>query len=186
MIALPVPRCVVFYNGTEEEPDEQKLRLSSAFPQDKREMADVELTVHMLNVNSGHNETLMEACRPMYEYAWTVEHIRIYSQETDVEMAVNRTLEEMPEDFRIRSFLLENKEEVQMSVLTEYDAEEELRLIAKDSWEEGMEKGIEKGIEKGQDMLIDVIGRLRGGESSESILSSGVDPHTVDLALKVV
>ncbi|MBR3307938.1 MAG: hypothetical protein IKI75_11895, partial [Lachnospiraceae bacterium] len=90
------------------------------------------------------------------------------------------------EDFRIRSFLLENKEEVQMSVLTEYDAEEELRLIAKDSWEEGMEKGIEKGIEKGQDMLIDVIGRLRGGESSESILSSGVDPHTVDLALKVV
>ena len=182
MIALPVPRCVVFYNGTEEEPDEQKLRLSSAFPQDKREMADVELTVHMLNVNSGHNEKLMEACRPMYEYAWTVEHIRIYSQETDVEMAVNRTLEEMPEDFRIRSFLLENKEEVQMSVLTEYDAEEELRLIAKDSWEEGMEKGIEKG----QDMLIDVIGRLRGGEKEESILASGVDRETVDRALSVM
>ncbi|MBR3307966.1 MAG: hypothetical protein IKI75_12035, partial [Lachnospiraceae bacterium] len=86
------------------------------------------------------------------------------------------------EDFRIRSFLLENKEEVQMSVLTEYDAEEELRLIAKDSWEEGMEKGIEKG----QDMLIDVIGRLRGGEKEESILASGVDRETVDRALSVM
>ena len=31
LIPLPTPQCVVFYNGTEETPDEYELRLSSAF-----------------------------------------------------------------------------------------------------------------------------------------------------------
>ena len=33
LIQLPVPKLVVFYNGKKDEPDEQILNLSDAFPE---------------------------------------------------------------------------------------------------------------------------------------------------------
>ena len=61
-----------------------------------------------------------------------------------------------------------------MSILTEYDEEKHMRLTRKQSREEG------------QDLLVNVIERLRGGEKEESILASGVDRGTVDRALSVM
>ena len=51
-IPLPTPQCVVFYNGTQREPEEQILNLSDAFINKDRE-ADLELRVRMLNINYG-------------------------------------------------------------------------------------------------------------------------------------
>ena len=48
---LPVPRLVVFYNGTLEQQDEIVLRLSDSFPEGAE--ADIEVRVRMLNVNYG-------------------------------------------------------------------------------------------------------------------------------------
>lgn len=45
-IMLSTPQCVVFYNGTEQMPEEQILRLSDAF-ENRGAEADVELTVRM-------------------------------------------------------------------------------------------------------------------------------------------
>ncbi len=50
---------------------------------------------------------------------------------------------------------------------------------------DGEEKGIEKGIEKGQNILVNVIQRLRNGESREDIIKSGVNEKIVDLAEEV-
>ena len=141
LIELPVPRCVVFYNGTDLEEEECILRLSDAFPKEKRELADVELTVHLLNVNIGYNKRLMEACSPMYEYAWTVDRIRENHKDLPIEEAVDKTLREMPDSFSIKRFLLENKEEVQMSILTEWDEEEYKRLLAEEERKYGREEG---------------------------------------------
>jgi hypothetical protein len=112
-ISLPVPRCVVFYNGTEKEEEECVLCLCDAFPEDKRAEADVEVKVHLLNVNMGSERKLMDACRPMYEYAWFVSSIRENMRTMEIEAAVNKALDEMPEDFGIREFLIRNREEVQ-------------------------------------------------------------------------
>ena len=72
-----------------------------------------------------------------------------------------------------------------MSILTEYDEEKTMRLFAAEAREEGVEEGIERGIEKGQSTLIEVIFRLRNGESREAILASGVDERTLELAESV-
>ena len=69
-----------------------------------------------------------------------------------------------------------------MSVLTEYDEEKHMRLTRIQSREEGKKEGRIEG----QDILIEVIGRLCGGETAESILSTGVDKSTIDKALSVV
>ena len=48
-LEIPVPKFVVFYNGTTAEPDEMELKLSTSFPEDKRDQADIELKVRVIN-----------------------------------------------------------------------------------------------------------------------------------------
>ena len=68
LVRLPVPKFVVFYNGVEFQPEKQKLRLSDAF-EERQEEPELELTVTVYNINPGNNKELMEACRPLKEYA---------------------------------------------------------------------------------------------------------------------
>ena len=164
-ISLPVPRCVVFYNGTEKEEEERVLCLSDAFPEDKRAEADVELKVHLLNVNMGSERKLMDACRPMYEYAWFVSSIRENMRTMEIEAAVNKALDEMPEDFGIREFLIRNREEVQMNILTEYDEEREWQLIRQDE----RELGRKEGIDFRDSQMIE--GMLRRGKTVDEIVN---------------
>ncbi|MBR1471204.1 MAG: hypothetical protein IJ600_06135, partial [Lachnospiraceae bacterium] len=150
-----------------------------------RRHADVELRVRMFNINAGHSRALTEKCRPLYEYCWLVGRIRENSRQMPVEEAVDKALKDMPGDFGIKPYLIAHREEVRMSILTEYDEEKTMRLFAAEAREEGVEEGIERGIEKGQSTLIEVIFRLRNGESREAILASGVDERTLELAESV-
>ena len=83
-VKLPFPRYVVFYNGTEEQPEEQELRLSDSFVQvpekeglkdtagteaDKTNKPSVEVVVQLLNINYGCNQELMEKCQKLMEYS---------------------------------------------------------------------------------------------------------------------
>ncbi len=120
---VPCPKCICFYNGTEGLPEKKLLRLSEAFDCE----ADIEVKVTMLNINYGKNRQLMEACKPLYEYAWLVDAIRRHQdKEKNLEAAIDAALTEMPEDFLIRSFLLSNKAEVKGMFLTEYNQEKVL------------------------------------------------------------
>ena len=88
---------------------------------------DIEVKVTMLNINYGKNEKLMEACKPLNEYAWLVDKIRTYQKnKQDLEGAVELALSEMPDDFIIKKFLLSNKAEVKGMFLTEWDQEKVL------------------------------------------------------------
>ena len=137
LIKLPVPKFVVFYNGTDEEPDEQILHLSASFHENRREQSDVELKVRMVNINHDHNAELLKRCRPLYEYSWLIGKIREYALTIPIEKAVDRALEEMPEGFGIREYLMENREEVCMKILTEYDEEKTMRILAEQAREDG-------------------------------------------------
>lgn len=72
---IPTPRYFVFYNGTEEQPDVVKLKLSDAFqiPDDSGEF---EWTATMLNINYEHNQKLLEQCQPLYEYAHFIKLVK--------------------------------------------------------------------------------------------------------------
>ncbi len=49
----------------------------------------------------------------------------------------------------------------------------------------GISQGISQGIQQGQNVLIETIQRLKNGESREDIIASGIDEHTVDLAISI-
>ena len=123
LLPLPRPKCICFYNGRSDRPESEELRLSDAFGGD----GDIEVKVTMININYGKNEALMEACKPLKEYAWLVDAIRKHEKIShDIEVAVDAAIDEMPDDFLIKKFLLKNKAEVKGMFLTEYDQEKVL------------------------------------------------------------
>ena len=125
----PCPKCICFYNGTANQPERQVLKLSDAFGGE----SDIKVLVTMLNINYGKNMALMETCAPLNEYAWLVDSIRRHKKTTrDLETAVDAAIDEMPDDFSIKRFLLLNKTEVKGIFLTEYDQEKVLEQERRD------------------------------------------------------
>ena len=141
LITLPTPQCVVFYNGEKEMPEEKVLRLSDAFENREKE-ADVELKVRMLNINRGHNETLMKNCKTLKEYAAFVDISRQYiSEREDRNEALNMAVDHCIEEGILSSFLRKNRAEVLGMLLEEFDAEKYERTLREEGREEGREIG---------------------------------------------
>lgn len=133
----PTPKCVCFYNGTDNKQDRIILSLADAFEKDSA--PDIEVKVTMININYGHNKDLMNACKPLNEYAWFVDKIRTNKKIMNIfDDAVDWALNEMPDDFLIKPFLMANKAEVKHMCITEYD---ESRTLAEQR-EEGRKEGI--------------------------------------------
>ena len=130
---LPVPRLLVFYNGTDKMPDEIVLELKNAFPENIRDRSDVEVRVRMININAGHSNEIMRKSETLREYAWFVETVRkkldslkdVFLTEEEkkaaMEQAVNEAIDEMPDDYVIKPYIMENRAEVNFMCITEYD-----------------------------------------------------------------
>ena len=108
-IMVPTPKFVVFYNGIDDAPEKQILKLSDSYgkPTDAPEL---ELTVTVLNVNYGHNKKLMEKCTALRDFATLIQRIRDnldkgIAKEEAIESAVNSCIE----DHIMEEFLLREK-----------------------------------------------------------------------------
>lgn len=134
----PTPKCICFYNGTADMEDTSVLNLPDAFEGE----SDIEVRVHMININYGHNKELLEACKPLNDYSQFVDLIRTYQQtKKTLEEAIDAALDDLPDDSVIKPFLLANRAEVKLMCITEYDEEKTYA----DRLEEGIEIGEERG-----------------------------------------
>lgn len=76
---LPYPQFIVFYNGTQKEPERQVLELSTAFPKwANKENAALQCRAVVLNINLGYNKEVMEKCEKLKEYAQYIARVRLY------------------------------------------------------------------------------------------------------------
>lgn len=148
LVMLPTPQCVVFYNGDKRTADEELLRLSDAF-QNKDVPADLELTVHLRNINLGHNRNLMRQCPRLWEYASLVGRIKEdlasgFPIKTAVEEAVSYCLEQGI----LTDFLRENRSGVlgMLRALTEFDEKKHIRLMKQYAREDGLAEGRAEGM----------------------------------------
>lgn len=123
------------------------LSISDSFDADKRADSDIEVCVRLININPGQNEELLANCRPLAEYSWLVNEIKINRNIMDIEAAVDKAVSDMPEDFVIRPFVITNRAEVKDMCLTEYDEEKTMQLFKEEGREEGREEGIRAFIE---------------------------------------
>ena len=145
LIRLPRPRYYVLYLGNAKRPDREVLRLSEAFVNSAQD-SSYEWTAIVLNVNAGHNEELLDACRVLKEYSLFVECARRYltNSPRDRESkfnAMRNAVDECIERNILADFLIKNKAGVIDMYLTEWDEEAYRTVLKQESWEDGRAEG---------------------------------------------
>lgn len=142
-LEIPFPQYIVFYNGTEERPEREELKLSNLFiGNGKGKKPSLECTALVLNVNYGHNKELMERCKTLKQYAQFIAEIRrnlAYGMKA--QEAVEEVVDECIRNDILADILRKNRGEIVDSILTEWD-EDEYRDYLK---EEGIKIGEERG-----------------------------------------
>ena len=131
---------MIFYNGSQEQPDRKILRLSDAYCV-KEEHPALELTAVMLNINRGHNEKLKEMCKSLKDYSEYTARVREYAQVKPVEEAVEQAISECIQEGIMAEFLKQNRAEAKQVSIYEYDEEKHMRQEREASWGEGKLEG---------------------------------------------
>ena len=137
---IPAPQFIVFYNGKRNIGERMEHRLSDAYETFSGEPA-LELKVLVININEGYNQTLMESCQILKEYAQYVSKVRTYKKTLSlneaVEKAVEECIQEGIQEGILQEFLLANKAEVVAMSIFEYDREWEEEILRKEEFEAG-------------------------------------------------
>ena len=142
-LRIPTPNFIVFYNGTEKNEDRWVEYLSESYENMSGE-PNLELKVIILNINVGHNKKLMEECQTLREYAQYVATVRRYSEEMELNTAVECAVSESIQEGILKEFLQKNRAEVIAMSIFEYNEEEEKRKLRKAEYEAGMAEGVMK------------------------------------------
>lgn len=137
---LPAPRFLIFYNGVEERPEQQELKLSSSYTVEEKEPS-LELRATLLNINPGYNEELKAACKTLRDYAEYTARVRRYVEMMSLEEAVESAINECIREGILSDFLITNKAEAKKMSIYEYDEELHMKQTREEGWEEGWEKG---------------------------------------------
>ena len=136
IVRIPAPKFVVFYNGTDSQPEQRVLRLSDAFEK-KQDHPALELTVIVYNVNLGHSQELLEACQLLKEYAQYVQRVRVFAKGMPFPEAVEKAVDFCIKNEILSDFLSKNRAEAIAMSIFEYDEEKHMRSVHEEGRAEG-------------------------------------------------
>ena len=150
LLKIPTPELYVFYNGPQDAPVEQEMKLSDAFMAECDKIA-IEVTVKFINVNYEKGAEILKGCKTMKGYSLLLHMIREECEATgELKTAIENCIRKCVEEGIIADFLKEHGGEV-MSFLFEKLTREECEAIREaDGFEEGYAKGRNEGIELGK------------------------------------
>jgi predicted transposase/invertase (TIGR01784 family) len=148
-VPIPWPEFYVLYNGTDQFPDEQVLKLSELFekPQDigltTKDKPLIELEVKVININEGRNVEIAKRCKKLAEYSAFIARVREFSNKTgDLKEAVETSVKYCQKHDILKQFLEVHGSEVLNMLTLEWNTEDAIAFAR----EEGREDGIEEGI----------------------------------------
>ncbi len=167
LIRIPAPRFVVFYNGTDFQPEQQILYLSDAFEKKQNEPS-LELSVTVYNINLGHNQELLEACCLLKEYAQYVAQVRTYAEKMPLQETVEDAVDYCIRNGILADFLAKNRAEVIAVSIFEYDEEKHMKSERK----EWLEIGRNEGIKAGFDILKTLLDAGKSEEAKRALSDS--------------
>ena len=174
-VRIPAPEFVVFYNGREQMPERDILKLSDLFMVNDRPIK-LELEAVVLNISGENNRELKAACQTLREYAIYTDKIRQYTEEMSLEEAVDRAIRECISEDVLREFLENHRMEARAMSIFEYDQEKHMRQEREAAWKEGRRSGLEEGrrsgLEEGRRSGIEEGRRSGLEEGREQILES--------------
>lgn len=139
-VLIPPPQFIIFYNGQEEQPDRQILRLSDLYGMEE-EKHQLELEAVMINVNAGHSPKLLTACKTLADYAEYTARVRRYAAQMSTDDAVELAITECIREGILEDFLCKNRAEAKRMSIYEYDQAKHIQQEREDAWEDGMREG---------------------------------------------
>ena len=153
LVKIPTPEFYVFYNGTEEAPVEQEMRLSDAFMTNGAGCGTIslEVVVKFINVNYEKGAELLAKCKTMQGYSVLIYKIREKQKaHGNLAAAIEESIRECESEGILADFLKEHGGDV-MSFLFEKMTREECEAVREaDGFASGYEHGEAAGYEAGK------------------------------------
>jgi hypothetical protein len=152
LVRLPVPKFAVFYNGDEEQPEQQEMKLSDAF-EHPVERPELELICKVYNINKGRNKELLESCPVLKEYMTFVDYVRGFHKENgreQLELSIEQAIDRCINEGVLKKFLIERRSEVLKTMQLDYTFERQIMLEREDSRQEGLREGRSQGLSQGK------------------------------------
>ena len=144
LIKIPNPNYIVFYNGATERDEDYELKLSDAFMNDDKS-GKFEWTARVLNINKEYNLPLQKKCKPLYDYIQFVSRINENKEKgMSIGEAVDEAVDWACEQNLLEGYIREQKAEVKMNLLTEYDEEAYIRIWRRDGINQGKQEKAEE------------------------------------------
>ncbi|MBO5825267.1 MAG: Rpn family recombination-promoting nuclease/putative transposase, partial [Treponema sp.] len=148
MIKIPYPEFYVFYNGTDEYPVENELRLSDAFilPEDKYasdKKISLEILVKVININIDKENPILKQCRALQEYSTLIELIR-ETKRQNPNAPLEEALSKAINDGILEDYLKRKSTEVRNMLIAEYSYETDIKVQRREAFRLGKEEGAEE------------------------------------------
>ena len=151
LVRLETPEFYVLYNGRDEEPPYQVLRLEDAFEETPAGDSLLRLHVPCYNVNVTPGSELLEKCYELRSYSVFVAKVREGKDSgMTLDDAIIAAMRYCIIHDLMADYFKENESEVLDMVSTKWDWNEALRVAREDAAEMAREEGMEKGMEKGR------------------------------------
>ena len=148
LIKIPNPNYIVFYNGATERDEDYELKLSDAFMHEDKS-GKFEWTARVLNINKEYNLPLQKKCKPLYDYIQFVSRINENKEKgMSIGDAVDEAVDWACEQNLLEGYIREQKAEVKMNLLTEYDEEAYIRIWRRDGIIQGKQEQAEETANK--------------------------------------
>lgn len=140
MIKILNPNYIVFYNGDTNRDEDYEMRLSDAFMIEDKS-GKFEWTARVLNINKDYNLSLQNKCKALYDYIQFTSRINENKEKGMTnEKAIDEAIDWASEQNLLEGFIKEQKAEVKMTLLTEFNEEASIRGWRK----EGMQQKAEE------------------------------------------
>lgn len=141
LIKIPTPKYIVLYNGTQDAPAVEKLKLSDAFI-NSNNSGEFEWTATVYNINPNMNDDLLNKCKALKDYMIFINRIRSNLKKHHIEEAVEEAVKSCIEDGVMADLLLKLKSEVKDMCLTEYNEKVFIDGIRNEGIEEGKAESV--------------------------------------------
>jgi len=163
LVKIPTPEFIVLYDGKDECPDHQELRLSAAFKDitglklAENKDLPLELVVQVYNINQGRNLQMLKRSETLNGYSLFIGKVNEYRENLSLEESVRSAVKYCIEHGVLKEFLEDNSSEVvnmlfedlTIEEIAEIRAEEAIEDAVEDALEEGREQGMQQGREEG-------------------------------------
>ena len=146
LLKIPRPTFIVFYDGKEDFPEYQEMKLSDAFLGDDDGEIALQLTVRVYNINSDKNNEILKKCETLKQYSLFVERVRALQDKGQLSASrITELISGCIDSGILPDFLRKYGTEMVEMLFRELTREEDMEISRLDGYDDGLEEGLRRG-----------------------------------------